>query len=54
MSFPSTSTSNDDPMQIDQTKFKPLMEQEKQWQRVNKLCMYCEKLGHITTNYPKK
>jgi hypothetical protein len=30
MSFPSTSTSKDNPMQIDRTQFKPLMEQEEQ------------------------
>jgi hypothetical protein len=54
MSFPSTSTSKDVPMQINWTQFKPLMEQEKQWQCVNKLCMYCEELGHIIANYPKK
>jgi hypothetical protein len=48
-----TSTSKDDPMQIDQTQFKPFMEHDKQ-QHVNKLCMYYGKPGHIATNWPKK
>jgi hypothetical protein len=41
-------------MKINQTQFKPLMEKEKPWQHANKLCMYCEEPGHITTNCPKK
>jgi hypothetical protein len=55
MLFPSTTfTSKDNPMQIDQTQLKPLMEQNKQWQCVNKSCMYYGKPSHIATNYPKK
>jgi hypothetical protein len=49
-----TSTSKDDPMQIDQTQFKPLMEQQKQWWCVDKLCMHYGEPGHIATNCPKK
>jgi hypothetical protein len=41
-------------MQIDPTQFKPLMEQNKQWRCVNKLCMYYGKPCHITTNCPNK
>jgi hypothetical protein len=32
-------TPNDDPMQIDKKKFKPLIKQEKQCQHVNNFCI---------------
>jgi len=54
MSASITSTSKDDPMQIDQTWFKPFMEQEKQWRCVDKQCMHYGEPSHIATNYPKK
>jgi hypothetical protein len=38
------------PMQIDNMLFKPLMEQNKQWWHVNKLCFYCKTLGHIASD----
>jgi 6-phosphogluconolactonase/glucosamine-6-phosphate isomerase/deaminase len=47
-------TSNDDPMQIDKTRFKPLIEHEKQCQRINNFCLYCGKLGHIASVCPNK
>jgi hypothetical protein len=53
-SLSTTTTSKDDPMQIDQTRFKPFMEQEKWWRHVNKLCMNCGEPGHTTTNCPNK
>jgi hypothetical protein len=43
---------NDDLMQIDKTWFKP--KQDKQRRRVNNLCLYCGKLGHIVGDCPKK
>jgi hypothetical protein len=41
-------------MQIDKTRFKPLMEQEKQHRRTRNLCLYYEKLGHVVHKCPKK
>jgi hypothetical protein len=35
------------PMQINATKFKPLIEAEKLRRRTNNLCLYCGNLGHI-------
>ncbi len=40
MPFPSTSTSKDEPMQIDKTQFKPLMEQKK-------TTTMCEQTMHV-------
>jgi len=45
---------NDDPKQIDKTRFKPLIEQEKQCQHVNNLYLYCGELSHIAGVCPKK
>jgi hypothetical protein len=45
---------NDNPMQIDKTRLKPLTKQEKQCQRVNNLGLYYGKPCHITGVYPKK
>jgi hypothetical protein len=41
-------------MQIDKTIFKPFMEQKKQHQRTNNLCLYYGKLGHVARECPKK
>ncbi len=48
------STSNDHPMQIDKTRFKPLVEHENQCWRVNNLCLYYGKVGHIVGAYLNK
>jgi hypothetical protein len=45
---------NDDPMQIDKTRFKPLIEQEKQRQHVTYLCLYCGEPSHVDGVYPNK
>jgi len=45
---------NDDPMEIDHTWFKPLIEQEKQRQHVNNLCLYYGKSSHMINDYPNK
>jgi len=47
-------TPNDDPMQINKTRFKLGIKQRKQCRRVNNLCLYCGKLGHIASACPKK
>ncbi len=44
----------DDPMHIDKTRFKPLMEQEKQCQHTNNLCLYCGKQDDVIRECPKK
>jgi hypothetical protein len=41
-------------MQIDKTRFKPLMKQKKQRQPTNNLYLYCEELGHVVHECPKK
>jgi hypothetical protein len=51
---PSTTLPKDNPMQIDKIIFKSLMEQEKQCQCTNNLCLYCGKLGHGAHECPKK
>jgi len=40
-------------MQIDKTRFKSFMEQKKQCQHTNNLCLYCGKLGHVAHECPK-
>ena len=44
----------DDPIHIDITQFKPLILQEKQRRRQNRLCMYCGEPGHIAQRCPNK
>ena len=39
-------------MQIDATRFKPLMEQEKKRRREENLCLYCGQPGHRASNCP--
>jgi hypothetical protein len=51
---PSATLPKEDPMQIDRTRFKPLMKQEKQRQHTNNLCLYCGKLGRVACKCPKK
>jgi hypothetical protein len=51
---PLATSPKDDPMQINKTRFKPFMEQEKQSQCTNNLCLYCEELGHVVCECPKK
>jgi hypothetical protein len=41
-------------MHIDKTRFKPLMEQEKQHRGTKNLCLYYEKLGHVAHKCPNK
>jgi hypothetical protein len=48
------STPNDDPMQIDKKRFKPLTKHEKQRRHVNNLCLYCGELNYIASVCPKK
>jgi hypothetical protein len=48
------STPNDDPMQIDKTRFKPLTKQDKQRQCVNNFYLYYEEPSHIAGVYLKK
>jgi hypothetical protein len=50
----STTLPKDNPMQINKTRFKPFTEQEKQHQRTNNLCLYCEEPGHVVHECPKK
>jgi hypothetical protein len=47
-------TPKDDPMQIDNTQFKPFTKQENWWWCVSKLWLYYGKLGHMAINCPKK
>jgi hypothetical protein len=48
------STSNDNPVQINKTQFKPFIEQENQCWSVNNLCLYYGELGHIVGACLKK
>ncbi len=41
-------------MQIDASKFKPLIEAEKLRRRTNNLCLYCGNPGHIARQCPQK
>ncbi len=41
-------------MQIDATKFKPLIEAEKLCRRTNNMCVYCGNPGHIARQCPQK
>jgi hypothetical protein len=54
MSTQLSTTLPKDPMQINKTRFKPLTEQGKQRQHTSNLCLYCEKLGHVARECPKK
>jgi len=42
------------PMQIDKTRFKPLIKQEKQHRRTNYLCLYCGEPSHLVYECLKK
>jgi len=42
------------PMQIDATKFKPLIEAKKLHRQANNMCLYCGNPGHITHQCPQK
>jgi hypothetical protein len=44
----------DNPMNIDNTRFKPFMKQEKQCQRTNNLYLYRGKPNHVVRECPKK
>jgi hypothetical protein len=48
------SAPNDNPIQINKTRFKPLTEHEKQHRHVNNLYLYYGKPGHIVSVCPKK
>ncbi len=50
----SATSPKDDPMQIDETRFKLFMEQKKQRWHTNNICLYCGKLGHVAHECPKK
>ncbi len=43
-----------DPMQIDETIFKPLTEQKKQQRYTHNLCLYYGKPSHVARECPKK
>jgi len=51
---PSTTLPKYNPIQIDKTRFKPFMEQKKQCQHTNNLCLYCGELGYVVRECPKK
>jgi hypothetical protein len=44
----------DDPMQIDSTRFKSLIQEEKYRRRSKGLCLYCGEPNHIAQNCPNK
>jgi hypothetical protein len=41
-------------MQIDKIRFNPFIEQEKQCQHINSLCLYYGEPGHVVCECPKK
>jgi len=51
---PMATSPKENPMHIDKTKFKPIMEQEKQSWHTNNLGLYCGKLIHVIRECPKK
>jgi hypothetical protein len=51
---PIISTAKDNPMQIDETRFKPLTKREKQWQHKNNICLYYGGPSHVALECPKK
>ena len=41
------------PMEIDQARFRPLTDAERQFRRANGLCMYCGASGHVVRHCPR-
>ena len=41
------------PMEIDQARFRPWTDAERQFRRANSLCMYCGTSGHVVRHCPQ-